>query len=204
MGKYFVEKKVKKILKYFSESNRFLNFKFNFETDFFSLISLEEKDFVFPIEDPFLITYLRPCKFYPQSTLERMQKYFKFKAKHKKICENLTPDSVRNVFEDGLFKYYPLRDKEGRRILCIHGGSETRNIFGKFKVKFFKILFRKMETFKSVNKRAFSCSSAFIASRNVRTNVSSNFFFMFLLSTQNIFFSSLALLDQRRLRDYGL
>lgn len=76
------------------------------------------------MEDPFLITYLRPCKFYPKSTLERMQKYFQFKTKHKKICDNLTPESVKTVFEDGLLKYYPLRDKDGRRILCIHGGSK--------------------------------------------------------------------------------
>lgn len=53
-----------------------------------------------------------------------MQRYFKFKVKHKKICENLTPESVRTVFEDGLFKYYPLRDKNGCRILYIHGGSK--------------------------------------------------------------------------------
>ena len=98
----------------------------NFSTIF--CLFLDEKDFVFPLEDLFLITYLRPCKFYPESTLGRMQKYFKFKLKHKKICDDLTPESVRTVFEDGLFKYYPLRDKEGRRILYIHGGSESQFI----------------------------------------------------------------------------
>ena len=94
----------------------------NYSTIF--CLFLDEKDFVFPLEDLFLITYLRPCKFYPESTLGRMQKYFKFKLKHKKICDDLTPESVRTVFEDGLFKYCPLRDKEVRRILYIHGGSE--------------------------------------------------------------------------------
>lgn len=85
---------------------------------------LDEKDFVFAMEDSFIIPYLRPCKFYPKSSFERMQKYFKFKVKYKKVCENLTPESVRTVFEDGLLKYYPLRDKEGRRLVYIHFGSK--------------------------------------------------------------------------------
>lgn len=76
------------------------------------------------MEDSFLETYLRPCKYYPASAHQKMQKFFKFKEKHKKICENITVDSIRNVLEDDLLKYLPLRDKEGRRILYIHSGSK--------------------------------------------------------------------------------
>lgn len=91
------------------------------------------------MNDTFLIPYLRPCKFYPESAFERMQKYFKFKVRHKKICENLTPDAVSSVFDEGLLKYFPLRDKEGRRVVLVHFGSKnekylkclTENLFFK-------------------------------------------------------------------------
>ncbi|XP_070501698.1 alpha-tocopherol transfer protein-like [Chironomus tepperi] len=83
-----------------------------------------EKNFVHPIEDPFLETYLRPCKYYAESAHQKMQKYFKFKLKHKKLYDNITVDSIRNVLEDDLLKYMPLRDKEGRRILYIHAGKK--------------------------------------------------------------------------------
>lgn len=90
----------------------------------------DEKDLTFPGEaDVFLMTFLRPCKFYSQSAFEKLQKYFKFKLKHKKICENITVDSVRVVFEDDLIKYLPLRDLHGRRLLYLNCGS----MFSKFK-----------------------------------------------------------------------
>lgn len=53
-----------------------------------------------------------------------MQKYFKFKLKHKKICDDITVDNVSNVFEDDLIKYYPNRDLQGRRILYLNCGSK--------------------------------------------------------------------------------
>lgn len=53
-----------------------------------------------------------------------MQKQYKFKLKHKKVCENITVDSVENVFADDLIKYLPLRDLDGRRILYLNCGSK--------------------------------------------------------------------------------
>lgn len=86
---------------------------------------LDEKDLTFPAEaDIFLMTFLRPCKFYAKSAFERMQKYFKFKIKHKKACENITVENVAKVFEDELIRYYPLRDINGCRILYLSLGSE--------------------------------------------------------------------------------
>lgn len=70
------------------------------------------------------MTFLRPCKFYAKSGFERMQKYFKFKIKHKKACEHITVENVATVFEDDLIKYFPLRDLDGRRILYLNLGSE--------------------------------------------------------------------------------
>lgn len=83
----------------------------------------DEKDFLFPTQEQFLKSYLRPSKFYTKSAFEKLQKYYKFKLKHPKICNNITVDSVRNVFEDGLIMYYPLRDCHGRRILYLQCGE---------------------------------------------------------------------------------
>lgn len=89
----------------------------------------DEKDLSYPADhDPFLMTFLRPAKFYPKGALERMQKYFKFKLKYKKYCDDLTVESARIVFEDELVKYLPLRDVEGRRILYLSCGSKL-NMF---------------------------------------------------------------------------
>jgi hypothetical protein len=70
------------------------------------------------------MTFLRPSKFYAQSAFEKMQRYFKFKLKHKKYCDNLSVESSRIVFEDNIVKFLPLRDVDGRRILYLDCGSK--------------------------------------------------------------------------------
>ncbi|CAO1371767.1 unnamed protein product [Diamesa hyperborea] len=86
-----------------------------------------EKNFSFPTEeDFFLMTFLRPCKFYSKSAFERMQKYYKFKLKNKKITDDLTVDSVRHVFEQDLIKYLPGRDKNARRVLYFQCGKRWK------------------------------------------------------------------------------
>lgn len=85
---------------------------------------------VYPTEDFFLFPFLRPCKFYVTSAFKKLRKDLKFKSKHKEIFENLNVESVRNVFEDGIFKYLPLPDKHGRRVLFVQCGSEY--LKGKF------------------------------------------------------------------------
>ncbi|KAG5675664.1 hypothetical protein PVAND_005551 [Polypedilum vanderplanki] len=96
-----------------------------------------ESDLIFPTEEPFMLTFLRPSKYYTKSAFQKVQKYFKFKQKHKKVCEQLVVDSVRNVFDDDLIKYMPLRDKHGRRILYNHCGkrwnSERVSIYDIFR-----------------------------------------------------------------------
>ncbi|XP_070501694.1 alpha-tocopherol transfer protein-like [Chironomus tepperi] len=82
-----------------------------------------EKNLVYPTDDFFLYPYLRPCKFYAKSAFKKLQKDLKFKAKHSEIFDNITVESVRNVFEDGIFKYTPLCDKDGQRILFVQCGK---------------------------------------------------------------------------------
>uniref|UniRef100_A0A1L8DYV1 Putative phosphatidylinositol transfer protein sec14 n=1 Tax=Nyssomyia neivai TaxID=330878 RepID=A0A1L8DYV1_9DIPT len=80
----------------------------------------EEKDLFVPLaEDEYLVKFLRPCKFYPESAFERMKKYYKFKIKYKKYAEDLVPRSVRHVFEKEIIYLSPLRTKNGCRILIL-------------------------------------------------------------------------------------
>ena len=95
----------------------------------------DEKSLVYPTEDFFLFPYLRPCKFYANSAFKKLKKDLKFKAKHKDIFGNLTVESVSNVFEDGIFKYTPLRNKDGQRVLYIQIGSKIKLIELKICVK---------------------------------------------------------------------
>jgi len=83
-----------------------------------------EKNFVRATDNFLLLPYLRACKFYPQSAFEIMQAIFKFKLKYTKHIGNLTTESVRNVIEKGIFKYTPLCDKNGRRIVLIQNISK--------------------------------------------------------------------------------
>jgi hypothetical protein len=60
-----------------------------------------------------------------------MQNEFKFKTKYKKFYENIDVEATRQIFEDDIFKYSPLNDKEGRRIFIIQCGGELENFFKK-------------------------------------------------------------------------
>ncbi|KAE8740317.1 hypothetical protein FOCC_FOCC014165 [Frankliniella occidentalis] len=74
-------------------------------------------------EENFLVTFLRPTHFYPESAYERMQNFFKFKVKYPKYCANLIPSRERNVFEQGILTVFPNRDHLGRRVLLIEAGT---------------------------------------------------------------------------------
>lgn len=132
-------------------------------TLYFNWLLSGEKDLTFPAEaDVFLLTFLRPCKFYPKSAFEKMQKYFKFRLKHKKICENITVESVRKVFEDDLIKYLPERDLDGRRILYLNCGSK-KNIRVQQKVySFFLGYFKKNGNLRESRRTTYFEPSSFL------------------------------------------
>ncbi|XP_055710899.1 alpha-tocopherol transfer protein-like [Phlebotomus papatasi] len=80
----------------------------------------KEKDLNVPLsEEDFLVKFLRPCKFYPESALERIKKYYRFKIKYKKYAEDLVPRTVRHVLEKEVIYLSPLRTKNGCRILIL-------------------------------------------------------------------------------------
>lgn len=84
-----------------------------------------EKNFTFPTEeDFFLLTFLRPCKYYAGSAFHKIQKYYKFRLKYREVCDDLSVESVQNVFHQDMMKYLPMRDQNGCRIMYFQCGSK--------------------------------------------------------------------------------
>lgn len=77
-------------------------------------------------DDSFLLKFLRPCKFYPASAFALIQRYYRFKHKHPKQCDNLVPATVQHVYDEGLLYFQPLRDQNGCRILVLEVGKKWK------------------------------------------------------------------------------
>lgn len=85
----------------------------------------EEKDLLVPIDnDTWLIRFLRPCKFYPESARDLIKRYYSFKVKHANMYDGLMPSKEKNIFEANILTVLPNRDQCGRRILVIELGKK--------------------------------------------------------------------------------
>lgn len=126
--------------------------KISFSTGF--LFLSEEEDLNLPPDDDaFLFKFLRPCKFYPESTfrlvrnpikflknkinlnLFQMKRFYKFKLKYPKYGQDLMPSRVKHVFEEEVMIFMPTRLPSGSRIMLANLGSELlmlrKNFFAK-------------------------------------------------------------------------
>ncbi|XP_045511033.1 alpha-tocopherol transfer protein isoform X3 [Colias croceus] len=85
----------------------------------------EDKELYVPCDrDAWLIRFLRPCKFYPESAYDLIKRYYNFKVKHHKHYEGLTPSKEQNVFNQNVLKVLPTRDQLGRRVLVLELGKK--------------------------------------------------------------------------------
>lgn len=75
-------------------------------------------------DDQFLLKFLRPCRFYPERALKILRKFYNFKVKYPKYGINITPQSIRHVYDNEVFEFLPTRTSEGGRILIINVGSK--------------------------------------------------------------------------------
>ncbi|KAG5886523.1 hypothetical protein JTB14_024176 [Gonioctena quinquepunctata] len=84
-----------------------------------------EKGLNFPLEDEsFLLKFLRPCRFNPENAAKIVKRFYRFKIKHPKYGINITPHSVRHVFDAEVFKFLPTRTSTGARIMITNCGSK--------------------------------------------------------------------------------
>ncbi|KAJ8950112.1 hypothetical protein NQ318_017837 [Aromia moschata] len=85
----------------------------------------EEKDLHVPLDnDIWLVRFLRPSKFYPESALGLIKRYYAFKVKHANMYNGLLPSKERNIFQQNILTVQPNRDQFGRRILVIELGKK--------------------------------------------------------------------------------
>ncbi|XP_050580964.1 alpha-tocopherol transfer protein-like isoform X1 [Bombus affinis] len=87
-----------------------------------------ETDLKCPLDnDAWLIRFLRPCKYYPESALKLVKNYYSFKIKHADMYDNLKPSREKNIFEHNILTVLPNRDQCGRRILIIELGKKWKH-----------------------------------------------------------------------------
>lgn len=87
----------------------------------------EETSLHVPIDDDsFLLKFLRPCKFYPDSAFALIQRYYRFRHKHANLCDDLVPATVQHVYNESLLFFQPLRDQNGCRILLLEVGKKWK------------------------------------------------------------------------------
>jgi len=83
-----------------------------------------DKTLYFRDDDEFLIRFLRPTKFYPESALQLMKRAAEFKKKNANILDNLMPADEENAFlENAVVNVLVDRDQKGRRILVTYSGE---------------------------------------------------------------------------------
>ncbi|XP_019885211.1 alpha-tocopherol transfer protein-like isoform X2 [Camponotus floridanus] len=87
-----------------------------------------ETDLKCPLDnEPWLIRFLRPCKYYPESSLKLIKHYYNFKVKHANFYDNLKPSREKNVFDHNVLTVLPIRDQHGRRILILELGKKWKH-----------------------------------------------------------------------------
>lgn len=79
-----------------------------------------EENLNVPLDDTaYLIKFLRPCKFYPESAFRLMKRYYKFRYKHPELSSNLMPITIKHVLEDDVIAFVPVRLDHGCRMMVI-------------------------------------------------------------------------------------
>ncbi|XP_053607118.1 alpha-tocopherol transfer protein-like isoform X2 [Plodia interpunctella] len=88
----------------------------------------EDKDLYVPLDnDAWLIRFLRPCKFYPDSAHDLIKRYYAFKLKHHKQYDGLVPSKETNIFNQNILTVLPTRDQLGRRVLVLELGKKWKH-----------------------------------------------------------------------------
>ncbi|XP_059484485.1 alpha-tocopherol transfer protein-like isoform X2 [Neocloeon triangulifer] len=89
---------------------------------------LHDKELYVPLDnDAYLIRFLRPCKFYPESAYQLIKRYYQFKIKHSKVYNGLVPSKEQNIFAQDILTVLPSRDNKGRRILVMELGKKWKH-----------------------------------------------------------------------------
>lgn len=84
----------------------------------------EDKVLYYRTDDEFLLIFLRPTHFYPESAYALMQRIADFKVKHASLLDNLLPNDERTaIFEHNVVNVLKDRDHKRRRVLIVSAGK---------------------------------------------------------------------------------
>ncbi|XP_065356436.1 alpha-tocopherol transfer protein-like [Calliphora vicina] len=84
-----------------------------------------ETDLIIPQDnEEWLIKYLRPCKFYPESARDLVRRHYNLRHKYKEITNVLKPFKLKQVFDANMVTILPQRDQHGRRIIMSLMGKQ--------------------------------------------------------------------------------
>jgi len=84
----------------------------------------EDKTLYYCTDDDFLMIFLRPCKFYPESALELMRRVADFRVKNASLLHNLMPsDEKEAITEHNVVNVLKHRDHKNRRVLVVQSGK---------------------------------------------------------------------------------
>lgn len=89
----------------------------------FSFI-LEDKTLYYCTDDDFLLIFLRPCKFYPESAYELMKRVADFRKKNAVLFYDLLPNDEKDaILNHNIINVLKTRDHKNRRIMIINAGK---------------------------------------------------------------------------------
>ncbi|XP_046401620.1 retinaldehyde-binding protein 1 [Ischnura elegans] len=83
----------------------------------------DEEKFHFRDDDDFLLIFLRPTKFYPESAFALIKKLCEFRANNGSVLDGLEPSSEEGSFKEGVVNVLIDRDQLGRRIMVCNLGA---------------------------------------------------------------------------------
>ncbi|XP_011701390.1 PREDICTED: alpha-tocopherol transfer protein-like [Wasmannia auropunctata] len=84
----------------------------------------EDKTIYYPTDDDFLMIYLRPCKFYPESALALMRRVADFKVKQAALLHNLLPSDEKEAFTKyNVVNVFTNLDHKNRRVMVVNAGK---------------------------------------------------------------------------------
>lgn len=84
----------------------------------------ENTNLHFRDDDDFLLIFLRPCHFYPESALKMMIRIAEFRKEYASVVQGLMPEDERSSFEDhNIVNVLTNKDQHGRRVLIVNCGA---------------------------------------------------------------------------------